>query len=120
MYVFRRIKLNKKDFTFDFTGCYPMFIKCWLSGVDGQTKFGLTLNLNVNSSFSNFNTGANTPQWFFWDKICNKGYDYEFEYQGNKYRVHHVVVRTFGRSFKVRAEGKFKVQYGNSNLWVPM
>ena len=120
MFVFRRITLNKKDFKFDFTGCYPMFIKFWLGCVDGMTKFGLTVNLNANTSFTQFNTGTNTPQWFFWDKICNKGYDYSFKHEGNKYRVYNVVVRTVGKSFKVRAEGKFKVQCGNSNLWVTM
>ena len=67
------------------------------------------------------NSGKNTPQWFFWKYIVDKGLYHEYKWKGKKYRPNKWTIRMVGKTGqKLRIEGTFKVKFKNTNLWVPM
>ena len=117
-----RIKKKKKNFKCDFNGCYPLFLQEWFGKYDGQTFNGQTLNLNFNTTKTRWNSGENTPQWFFWCLVNNGeniGECSTFTYNGAKYKPAQIQVRNVGATGKTRIEGVIKKKIGDG-IWQNM
>lgn len=93
-----------------------MFVQEWLGVQNGHTYNEQTLQFNFNDDYTRWNSGDNTPQWFFWYLVTNGenvGDCSTFEYNGGKYKPGKICIRNVGITGKCRISGKIIKKIGD-------